>query len=1039
MCAPLIPAFAADCVVTDTIVTPDGTPVAGMRIEFSAVAPQSVNNSVLSAATVTATTDASGQMSVTLLQGATVRVKSPYLGLTGQRVLVPASGTANLRTLIASYVAPGTPTPLDGTTILVGDDDTGLVVINASSTIAEALIALNQSAGSGGGGGGSPSNTTPSAVSTSGSAGAASTYSRGDHTHAISSGTIVGLVDGSNLVCGGDSTGVTIIDGADTIFDALDALNTAAASGLSGKASTSHTHAESDVTNLVSDLAGKASTTHASTHSSGSSDPITHNNLAGLTTGDPHTQYLLDTDRGATSGVASLDGSTLVPAAQLPAATTSTKGAVILATPSSDTTAGHVVQANDARLSDSRTPSSTLAHQSSHQSGGGDPLSGNLDAVSRVGVRKNSTGSTFDRRRINLIEGANVTLTVADDSGGEEVDVTIAASGVGGGSLSDGDYGDITVSSSATVMTIDAAAVTYSKIQDVTATDRILGRVSTGAGVIEELTCTDFAQSLLDDTDASTARSTLGLGTLATQSGTFSGTSSGTNTGDQTITLTGNVTGSGTGSFAATIADDAVTYAKMQNVSATDKLLGRVTAGSGDVEEVTCTDFAQSLLDDADASTARSTLGLGTAATTSASSYEVPLTFSTGLTRSTNTVTVDASQSISTLSNLTSNGFVKTSGGTGALSIDTSTYLTGNQSISLGGDLSGSGSTSITATIANDAVTNAKLANVSTATIKGRVTASTGDPEDLTGTQATTLLDVFTSSLKGLAPSSGGGTTNYLRADGTWAAPSGAVADGDKGDVTVSSSGATWTIDNDVVSNAKAANMANATIKCRTTAGTGDPEDCTATQTTALLNAVVGDSGSGGTKGLVPAPSSGDAAAGKYLKADGTWTAPSGGGILDTWHFQAESFDDADANWPTTANAVMTDSVSTASVQARKFLGASATAAGGKLRIPTGSTTCKYEFIYQASAAPGATNNKVRWRLDFRALGGTASMTTYTFADQTNANNTTMALFSDTETHATTGLTAGSIYQFQLVRITSGVTNNMTQDAYLTEFDITCN
>jgi hypothetical protein len=47
---------------------------------------------------------------------------------------------------------------------------------------------------------------------------------------------------------------------------------------------------------------------------------------------------------------------------------------------------------------------------------------------------------------------------------------------------------------------------------------------------------------------------------------------------------------------------------------------------------------------------------------------------------------------------------------------------------------------------------------------------------------------------------------------------------------------------------------------------------------TAAANAVVGDSGSGGTKGLVPAPASGDAAAGKFLKADGTWTAPSGGG-----------------------------------------------------------------------------------------------------------------------------------------------------------------
>jgi len=54
-----------------------------------------------------------------------------------------------------------------------------------------------------------------------------------------------------------------------------------------------------------------------------------------------------------------------------------------------------------------------------------------------------------------------------------------------------------------------------------------------------------------------------------------------------------------------------------------------------------------------------------------ASSYEVPLTFSTGLTRTVNTITVNASQNISTLSNLTSNGLVTTSGGTGALSVTT--------------------------------------------------------------------------------------------------------------------------------------------------------------------------------------------------------------------------------------------------------------------------------------------------------------------------------------------------------------------------------
>jgi hypothetical protein len=100
-------------------------------------------------------------------------------------------------------------------------------------------------------------------------------------------------------------------------------------------------------------------------------------------------------------------------------------------------------------------------------------------------------------------------------------------------------------------------------------------------------------------------------------------------------------------------------------------------------------------------------------------------------------------------------------------------YLTGNQTITLSGDVTGAGATAITATIANNAITNAKLADMPTATLRGRVTAGTGDPEDLTGTQATTLLDVVTSALKGLAPASGGGTTNFLRADATWAAPAG--------------------------------------------------------------------------------------------------------------------------------------------------------------------------------------------------------------------------------------------------------------------------
>ena len=103
---------------------------------------------------------------------------------------------------------------------------------------------------------------------------------------------------------------------------------------------------------------------------------------------------------------------------------------------------------------------------------------------------------------------------------------------------------------------------------------------------------------------------------------------------------------------------------------------------------------------------------------------------------------------------------------------------------------------------------------------------------------------------------------------------SGSVTDGEKGDIVVSESGTAWTIKDDAVTFAKAQNVASARILGRATASAGNIEELTGDQATALLSAVVGDSGSGGTKGLVPAPAAGDAA--RVLSGAGTWIAAGG-------------------------------------------------------------------------------------------------------------------------------------------------------------------
>lgn len=92
----------------------------------------------------------------------------------------------------------------------------------------------------------------------------------------------------------------------------------------------------------------------------------------------------------------------------------------------------------------------------------------------------------------------------------------------------------------------------------------------------------------------------------------------------------------------------------------------------------------------------------------------------------------------------------------------------------LTGDVSAGPTTGIESAISviqPNVVSNSKLAAMAAMTFKGNNLISAGNAADLTPLQATAMLNVFNDVLKGLAPPSGGGTTNFLRADGTWNSP----------------------------------------------------------------------------------------------------------------------------------------------------------------------------------------------------------------------------------------------------------------------------